>query len=314
MLVEETVNLLLLTLSIIRLGRIDLRLAALYITFLLAVHFRWITLRQPNTAMFRQPVTAFNYFIFFTLFLGKYASAQTTAIGGADGLASVSQSPSVTAAPSSVDINGTPTSFRDIFTVPSAADFGANLIPNIEDPEAKNAQDVCPGYTATNVVRNDLGLTATLMLAGAACNVYGNDIDVLNLTVEYQSADRLAVRVTPAMIDATNISQYILPSNIVTQPSADDDAGMTTLTNDLSFVWTNDPSFQFSVLRKSTGDAIFSTAGTKLVFEDQFVEFASALPENYNLYGLGETIHGFRLGNNFTKTMYAADVGDPIDE
>ena len=50
-----------------------------------------------------------------------------------------------------------------------------------------------------------------------------------------------------------------------------------------------------------------------IVFENQFIEFSSSLPDNYNLYGLGETIHGFKLGNNFTKTMWAADVGDPID-
>jgi alpha-glucosidase len=37
------------------------------------------------------------------------------------------------------------------------------------------------------------------------------------------------------------------------------------------------------------------------------------LPEDYNLYGLGERIHGLRLNNNFTATIYAADVGDPID-
>ena len=311
---EEIVNVFLAFLSIIRLGKTDLRLAALYILFLVAVELRWIKLRQPNTAMFRRPVTAFNYFIFFTLFLGKYASGQTTAVGGADGLASISQTASVTAAPSSVDINGTPTSFRDIFTVPSAADFGANVIANIEDPEAKDAQDVCPGYTATNIVRNDLGLTASLSLAGTACNVYGNDISTLNLTVEYQSADRLAVRIAPAVIDASNSSQYDLPGYIVTQPAADQDASTTSLTNDLNFLWSNDPTFSFTVLRKSTGDTIFSSAGTKLVFEDQFAEFASSLPENYNLYGLGETIHGLRLGNNFTKTMYAADVGDPIDE
>ena len=82
---------------------------------------------------------------------------------------------------------------------------------------------------------------------------------------------------------------------------------------DLSFVWSNDPTFSFTVVRKSTGDAIFSTAGSKLVFEDQFTEIVSTLPENYNLYGLGETIHALRLGNNFTKTLYAADVGDPPD-
>ena len=151
------------------------------------------------------------------------------------------------------------------------------------------------------------------MLAGSACNVYGNDIDTLNLTVQYQSADRLAIRITPAVIDASNSSYYDLPSYIVHQPTPDTDANSTSLSSDLTFIWSNNPIFSFSVYRVSTGDTLFSTSGTKLVFEDQFIEFVSTLPENYNLYGLGESIHALRLGNNFTKTIYAADSGDTID-
>ena len=37
------------------------------------------------------------------------------------------------------------------------------------------------------------------------------------------------------------------------------------------------------------------------------------MPEEYNLYGLGETIHALRLGNNFTKTMWNSDNGDTPD-
>jgi len=74
----------------------------------------------------------------------------------------------------------------------------------------------------------------------------------------------------------------------------------------------NDPSFWFSVTRQSTEDVLFSSKNTHLVYEDQFIEFASSLPEDYNLYGLGERIHGLRLGNNLTATIFAADVGDPI--
>lgn len=260
--------------------------------------------------------TIFALGVFVNLQLGGLTTAQSpsTQTGGpADGLLSATSLTSATSTPKPTEVNGTPTTFRPLFTVPSAADYGATLLPNIQDPQAVNAQDVCPGYTATNVERNALGLTATLTLAGPACNVYGNEIDTLNLTVQYQSADRLAVRITPAIITASNSTQYNIPDYIVHQPTADADADSTSLTNDLNFVWSNDPTFSFTVFRKSTGDMLFSTVGTKLVFEDQFVEFASALPENYNLYGLGETIHGLRLGNNFTKTIYAADVGDPID-
>ncbi|CAG8955439.1 hypothetical protein HYFRA_00010305 [Hymenoscyphus fraxineus] len=207
----------------------------------------------------------------------------------------------------------TTTSFRPVFTVPADSDVSVPLLPNIRDPEAKNAQDVCPGYKAENVVRNEFGWTATLSLAGKACNVYGPDVDTLNLTVEYQSADRLHVQITPSHVDASNASWYILPDELIPQPKIDTDASTTSLSNDLEFVWDNEPSFHFSVLRKSTGDTLFSTTGSKIVFENQFIEFSSTLPENYNLYGLGEVIHGFRMGNNFTRTIYAADVGDPID-
>lgn len=79
------------------------------------------------------------------------------------------------------------------------------------------------------------------------------------------------------------------------------------------FTGDDEPSFWFSVTRHSTGDVIFTTKDKKLVYEDQFVEFVTALPNDYNLYGLGERIHGLRLNNNLTATIYAADVGDPID-
>lgn len=104
-----------------------------------------------------------------------------------------------------------------------------------------------------------------------------------------------------------------MPEALVPKPTIDADAGSTTLGNDLNFVWSNDPTFSFTVIRQSTGDVLFSTAGSQLVFENQFIEFASPLPENYNLYGLGEVIHGLRMGNNFTRTFWAADAGDPID-
>lgn len=204
------------------------------------------------------------------------------------------------------------TSYRAVFTVPASAQNGLPVLPNINDPQAVNAQDVCPGYTASNVVRTPFGLTASLQLAGKACNVYGTDVDFLNLTVEYQSSDRLHVEIVPTYVDSSNSSWFILPEALVQKPTIDADAD-AVLDSDLNFVWSNDPTFSFSVIRQSTGDVLFSSTGYKLVFENQFIEFGSSLPENYNLYGMGEVIHGLRMGNNITRTFYAADVGDPID-
>jgi len=205
------------------------------------------------------------------------------------------------------------TSYRPVFTVPAEAQNSKPLIPNIYDSAAVNAQEVCPGYTASNVTRTQFGLTADLSLAGSACNVYGTDVEDLILTVEYQSSDRLHIEITAKYVDSSNSSWFVLPEALIPKPGVDADANSTTIQSDLSFVWSNNPRFSFSVIRQSTGDVLFDTTGTQLVFENQFIEFASSLPENYNLYGMGEVIHGLRMGNNFTRTFYAADVGDPID-
>ena len=250
-------------------------------------------LRLGAAAMdFRMPPTFVKALSFATVLLHGVTLAQSSTIGT---LATTTAAASVTIAP-----NGTNTqTFAPEFTIPTDVDNGATLIPNILDPQAVNAQDVCPGYTASNVQRTQYGLIASLELAGPACNIYGNDVDQLTLTVEYQSTDRLSVNIVPTNLDSTNTSWFILSESLVPSPQIDPNASSTS--TDLGFFWENDPSFAFSVIRESTGDILFSTSGTKLVYEDQFIEFVSGLPENYNLYGLGETIHSFRLGNNLTR-------------
>ena len=89
-----------------------------------------------------------------------------------------------------------PTSWRSIPTLPSDIDQGKKLLANLEDPNAKDAQKLCPGYTATNVRNSPGGLSARLVLAGANCNVYGTDIELVlfsftlikRLTTDYAPA------------------------------------------------------------------------------------------------------------------------------
>jgi alpha-glucosidase len=65
------------------------------------------------------------------------------------------------------------------------------LVPSVSAdilPRQQNETlDSCPGYKASGVETTGNGLTATLTLAGTACNVYGTDLEELTLTVEYQS-------------------------------------------------------------------------------------------------------------------------------
>lgn len=86
------------------------------------------------------------------------------------------------------------------FTLPTEADVGLPVIPNVLDPEAVDAQSICPGYQASNVRGSANGFTADLKLAGAACNVYGNDVPALELLVEYQDDTRLAINIKPAYL------------------------------------------------------------------------------------------------------------------
>lgn len=197
------------------------------------------------------------------------------------------------------------------FTIPASVNTGQIMIANIDDPQAVNAQSVCPGYKASNVKYNARGLSATLSLAGNPCNVYGTDVDSLDFSVEYLAKDRLNVQITPSHIDASNASWYQLPESLVPRPKAD--KGATVSNGDLEISWCNEPSFSFKVTRKATGDVLFDTTDSVLVFENQFIEFVSALPKDYNLYGLGEHIQQLRLLENQTLTIYASDIGDPVD-
>lgn len=209
--------------------------------------------------------------------------------------------------------NPTPSSssVQPQFTVPASSDGGVKLIANIRDPEAVLAQDVCPGYIATNVeLVGETGLTAHLTLAGAPCNVYGNDVHNLDLLVEYQTPSRLHINIRPSHLTPNNESWFLLPTQWV---SAAEEAEGTASNSELVFSWTNTPTFAFNVSRKATSELLFDTTGSKLVFEDQFIEFVVSQEDDYNLYGLGEVIHGLRLGNNLSRTIYACDAGDPID-
>lgn len=110
------------------------------------------------------------------LFFGLLASQETlsatlssTSSDPADGLQSASTTASATTGSiGTVTISGIPSTYSVQYTPPASVDVGQNILPNINDPQAVNAQDVCPGYNATNVQVTENGMTATLVLAGSA--------------------------------------------------------------------------------------------------------------------------------------------------
>ena len=98
------------------------------------------------------------------LAFSSLASAQSSTSAPADGLTTAAGSKTESFA--TATINGTPTRYSVAFTVPADADSGPNMLPNVLDPNAKQAQALCPGYTASNVRRTNSGFSASLTLAG----------------------------------------------------------------------------------------------------------------------------------------------------
>ena len=62
--------------------------------------------------------------------------------------------------------------------------LGAHVNAEYVDP---TVLDGCPGYTVTNVEAQRNGLTADLVLAGKPCNIFGDDVQKLTLSVAYET-------------------------------------------------------------------------------------------------------------------------------
>lgn len=207
-----------------------------------------------------------------------------------------------------------PPAFPATPILPSSYSYAPSVTPNVMDATAPNSQAVCAGYKASNTKDLANSFTADLTLAGPACRTYGNDIEELSLKVEYQSRERLSVKIFPKHLVPANQSLYVLSEDLTPLPKAID--GCTKTNSELEFQWTNDPSFQFKVTRKESSEVLFDTYGSKIIYQDQFLEMTTAMVPNYNIYGLAAYVHSFRLGTNWTQTfwnVYNLDNDQVID-
>lgn len=60
--------------------------------------------------------------------------------------------------------------------------------------------------------------------------------------------------------------------------------------------------------RAKTGEVLFDTSAATIVFESQYLRLRTRLPENPNLYGLGEHSDPFRLNTtDYIRTLWSAD-------
>ncbi|KAJ5746908.1 uncharacterized protein N7511_008604 [Penicillium nucicola] len=163
---------------------------------------------------------------------------------------------------------------------------------------SRSKLDECPGYKASNVKQLGETLTADLTLAGHACNTYGSDLPNLKLLVEAQTEDRLHV-----MIYDADEKVYQVPESVVPRPTGQKGHQKKSV---LKFDYKENP-FSFRVLRGK--EVLFDTTGTNIVFQSQYLNLRTWLPDDPNLYGLGEHTDSLRLPTtNYTRTLWNRDA------
>jgi len=116
-------------------------------------------------------------------------------------------------------------SIRKLLT--SAAAFGGTVLSQsaagVEDLDGPGRDlydkdlSACPGYVATNQHETRSGFYADLSLAGEACNVFGTDLPDLKLEVEYQTSERLHVKIK----DSNNTVYQVSVSMTKKRPHTD---------------------------------------------------------------------------------------------
>lgn len=106
-----------------------------------------------------------------------YATDSTTTSGQGDGLSASATATSTVGTVGTFTVSGSTGTYAIPATLPASVDIGPNLLPNVDDPQAKNAQALCPGYKAVNVQNTTDGFKAILRLAGEPVSIKSRAIN-----------------------------------------------------------------------------------------------------------------------------------------
>jgi alpha-glucosidase len=104
---------------------------------------------------------------------------------------------------------------------------------------------------------------------------------------------------------------YQIPEHVIPRPGSDRVGPEASL---LRFDYKADP-FSFAVSRADTGETLFDTSAAPLVFQSQYLRLRTSLPDDPNLYGLGEHSDPLRLKTkDYIRTLWARDSPAIPDE
>ncbi|KAJ3444263.1 acid alpha glucosidase relate [Anaeramoeba flamelloides] len=154
-----------------------------------------------------------------------------------------------------------------------------------------------PGYTLSNVKQTSAGFTGDLAMISAG--PYGDDIATLKLLVNYQTNNRLRVKIYDPNNQRWEVPGVSIVENSNVMPS-DMDYDVTYTTN----------PFGLKIVRKSDQEVLFDTTPIEnklngLIFEDQYIEISTQLEQDPLIFGIGERTSNFTLKHNQDYTLYA---------
>lgn len=152
------------------------------------------------------------------------------------------------------------------------------------------------GYLAKNLTTESDKQLLLEKDAKSVKNPFGTDFQQLDFSwSELGSAVHLK-------ISPTNQKRFRPPVPI-------DDSTPISSAEKLIVKSTNDPIFNFQIIRQSTGQKIWDTTIGGLLFADQYIQIATILPSD-KIYGFGDNVHG-TLKHHFdrylTYSMFARD-------
>ena len=142
--------------------------------------------------------------------------------------------------------------------------------------------------------------------------MYGPDYAALTVTVDFETNERVHVKIAPTGVARWEVPEFIFPRPTVTTRAANPTYNVT---------YTASP-FSFAVARRDTGDVLFDTSESaseadlfkSLIFEEQYMEISTRLPDNAAIYGLGERVRALRLAEGISYTMWNADEATPQNQ
>lgn len=99
---------------------------------------------------------------------------------------------------------------------------------------------------------------------------------------------------------------YQVPESVFPRPGSG--GSRSKAVSQIRFEFEADP-FSFAVVRDGAKEPLFDTSGSPLVFQSQYLNLRTSLPDDPNIYGIGESTDAFKLNStDYTRTLWNRDA------